>query len=89
MGQGFLIEWDNRLLHVPHDRKNPVATEDSMIILDVKVANMLEKGAIRLTNTSIPGVISGYFAHPKKAERQVPTNRLAQVYQLFHNILVI
>ena len=29
---------------------------------------MLKKNVIRLANTSIPGVISGYFARPKKAE---------------------
>ena len=29
---------------------------------------MLEKGVIRIADTSIPGVISGYFARPKKVE---------------------
>ena len=50
---------------VPHDGRNPPASE---IILDTEVANMLSKKVIRLANTSIPGVISGYFARPKKAK---------------------
>ena len=68
MGLGFSIEWDNKLPHVLHDGKNPPATEDINIILDNEVANMLKKNVIRLADSSIPGVISGYFARPKKAK---------------------
>ena len=65
---GFSIEWDDGLPNVPYNGKNPPATEDSKIILDKEIANMLKKTVIRLANTSIPGVISGYFARPKKVE---------------------
>ena len=53
---------------VPHDGRNPPASEDSKKILDMEVANMLRKKVIRLADTSILGVISGYFARPKKAK---------------------
>ena len=79
---GFLIEWDDELPHVPHDGKNPLATEDRKI-LDNEVANMLKKDVIRLPDTSIPGVVSGYFAGPKKAKGKLCP---IEVYQLFHNI---
>ena len=38
---GFLIRWDDGLPNVPHDGKNPPATEDSKIILDKVMTNML------------------------------------------------
>ena len=63
---GLLIEWDDGLPGVPHDGRNPLASEDSKVILDTKVTNMLGKNIIRLADTSVPGVISGYFARPKK-----------------------
>ena len=64
---GLAIEWDNRLPGVPHDGRNLPASEDSKAILDTEVNNMLRKNVIRLADTSIPGVILGYFARPKKA----------------------
>ena len=64
---GLTIEWDDGLPGVPHDGRNPPASKDSKIILDTEVTNMLRKNVIRLADNSIPGVISGYFARPKKA----------------------
>ena len=63
-----MIRWDDGLPNVPHDGKNPPATEDSKIILDKEITNMLKKKVIRLADNSIPGVISDYFARPKKLE---------------------
>ena len=36
-----MIRWDDGLPNVPHDGKNPPATEDSKIILDKEMTNML------------------------------------------------
>ena len=41
--QGFSIKWDNGVPNVTHDGKNPPATEDSKIILDKEIINMLKK----------------------------------------------
>ena len=65
---GFSIKWDGELPKVPHDGRNPPATEDSKVILDNEVVNMLKKNVIRLADTSVDGVISGYLSRPKKAE---------------------
>ena len=40
--------------------------EDGKKILDQEVSAMLEKNVIRIADLRIPGMISGFFARPKK-----------------------
>ena len=67
MDHGYKIEWAGERPRVPQGGRNPPSTEDSKIILDKEAKNMLKKRVFRLVNTSEEGVISGYFAPPKKA----------------------
>lgn len=63
---GYRIQWIDGLPSVPHKSHNPPTTEEGKVILDKEVAAMLEKRAIRVVTTTDHGVISGFFARPKK-----------------------
>ena len=64
----YKIKWAGERPQVPHDGRNPPATEEGKIVLDNKVDDMIRKKVFRVADTSVKGVISGYFARPKKAE---------------------
>ena len=51
---------------MPHDGRNPPTSEDGEKILEHELEAMLKKGAIRIADLKTPGVISGFFARPKK-----------------------
>lgn len=64
--------------------------EDGKKILDQEVSAMLEKNVIRIADLRIPGMISGFFARPKKGGGKLRliismkfTNSFIE-YQKFH-----